>query len=264
MKTEKVRFYTERNSFGVQAMVVLIALSIAFRLIGCWGSWSGSEHGDSTYLILQIILPVVSALLLIALVWLFGRRALWLSLIPVMMGAVFFIIKSTEYESKLNMVLSILLCAAVIGLYFCTMFGFIRTKWFLVLLFGLAFLFHVFIVDLAALRNTENPVSFADGMQEMGALCVILGMFFVSLTMRKSVTEHHAGRRKLHGPGKHGEQPATEPGESGAAEKPADSTTTEPAGDTPAAGAAAPTAQQTGQLPMEQASEPPSESGSGT
>ena len=131
MKTEKVRFYTERNSFGVQAMIILMALSIAFRLIGCWGLWS-----DRSFAIAQIALPIGSALLLMVLVWLFGRRALWLSFIPVILGAVFFIIKSLGFESTVHTVLCILLYSAVIALYTGTVFGVIRTKWILVLLFG--------------------------------------------------------------------------------------------------------------------------------
>ena len=89
MKTEKIKFYTERNSFGVQAMIILMALSVAFRVIGCWGLWS-----DRSFALAQIALPIGSALLLIAFVWLFGRRALWTTFIPVILGAVFFIVKS--------------------------------------------------------------------------------------------------------------------------------------------------------------------------
>ena len=174
MKTERVKFYTERGSFGVQAMVILMALSIAFRIIGCWGLWE-----DRGYAVTQIALPIASALLLIASVWIFGRRALWLSFIPVVLGAVFFIIKSLGFESKLHMILCILLYVAVIALYFCTVFGIIRTRWILVLLFGLPFLYHIFVEDLTALRDTANPVSFSAGMQEMGVLCIMLGLFFL-------------------------------------------------------------------------------------
>ena len=184
MKTEKVRFYTERNSFGVQAMIILMALSIAFRLIGCWGLWN-----DRSFAIAQIALPIGSALLLMVLVWLFGRRALWLSFIPVILGAVFFIIKSLGFESTLHTVLCILLYSAVIALYTGTVFGVIRTKWILVLLFGLPFLYHIFVEDLPALRDTVNPVSFSGGMQEMSVLCVMLGLFCLSFSLKKSVAE---------------------------------------------------------------------------
>ena len=53
MKTERVKFYTERSSFGVQAMIILMALSIVFRIIGCWGLWT-----DRGYAITQIGLPI--------------------------------------------------------------------------------------------------------------------------------------------------------------------------------------------------------------
>ena len=184
MKTEKVRFYIERNSFGVQAMIILMALSIAFRLIGCWGLWS-----DRSFAAAQIVLPIGSALLLMVLVWLLGRRALWLSFIPVILGAVFFIIKSLDFESTVHTVLCILLYSAVIALYTGTVFGVIRTKWILVLLFGLPFLYHIFIEDLPALRNTANPVSFSGGMQEMSVLCIMLGLFCLSLSMKKIIVE---------------------------------------------------------------------------
>ena len=184
MKTEKVRFYIERNSFGVQAMIILMALSIAFRLIGCWGLWD-----DRSFAIAQIALPIGSALLLMTLVWLFGRRALWLSFIPVILGAVFFIIKSLGFESTLHTVLCILLYSAVIALYTGTVFGLIRTKWVLVLLFGLPFLYHIFVEDLPALRDTVNPVSFSGGMQEMSVLCIMLGLFCLSFSMKKSIVE---------------------------------------------------------------------------
>ena len=184
MKTEKVRFYTERNSFGVQAMIILMALSIVFRLIGCWGLWN-----DRSFAIAQIALPIGSALLLMAFIWLFGRRALWLSFIPVILGAVFFIIKSLGFESTVHTVLCILLYSAVIALYTGTVFGVIRTKWILVPLFGLPFLYHIFIEDLPALRNTVKPVSFSGGMQEMSVLCVMLGLFCLSFSMKKSIVE---------------------------------------------------------------------------
>ena len=184
MNTERVKFYTERNSFGVQAMIILMALSIAFRLIGCWGLWN-----DRSFALAQIALPIGSALLLMVFVWLFGRRALWLSFIPVILGAVFFIIKSLGFESTVHTVLCILLYAAVIALYSGTVFGLIQTKWILVALFGLPFLYHIFIEDLPALGDTVNPVSFSGGMQEMSVLCIMLGLFCLSFSMKKSMVE---------------------------------------------------------------------------
>ena len=199
MKTERVKFYTERNSFGVQAMIILMALSIAFRLIGCWGLWN-----DRSFALAQIALPIGSALLLMVFVWLFGRRALWMTFVPVILGAVFFIIKSLGFESTVHTVLCILLYAAVIALYSGTVFGLIQTKWILVALFGLPFLYHIFIEDLPALGDTANPVSFSGGMQEMSVLCIMLGLFCLSFSMKKSLVEpiHLPKIMKPKGPGK--------------------------------------------------------------
>ena len=199
MKTERVKFYTERNSFGVQAMIILMALSIAFRLIGCWGLWN-----DRSFALAQIALPIGSALLLMVFVWLFGRRALWMTFVPVILGAVFFIIKSLGFESTVHTVLCILLYAAVIALYSGTVFGLIQTKWILVALFGLPFLYHIFIEDLPALGDTVNPVSFSGGMQEMSVLCIMLGLFCLSISMKKSMVEpiHLPKIMKPKGPGK--------------------------------------------------------------
>ena len=195
MTREKVKFYVEKDRLGVEACMILMSLSIVFRLIGCWGLWR-----DKSYAVTQIALPVFSALLLIAAVWLLGRRALWVSFIPVTLGAVFFIIKAFGFESRIQMVLCILLYIAVIALYFCTVFGILHTKWFLVALFGLPFLYHIFVEDLPALQNTSNPVTFAAGMQEMGVLCIMLGLFCLSFSMKKEVTvveEPHPAKKPV-------------------------------------------------------------------
>lgn len=182
MTREKVKFSVERDSFGAEAMIILLSLSIIFRIIGCWGLWT-----DRNYLAFQICLPIFSALLMILSVWFFGRRALWITVIPVFLGIVFFIIKSLDFESRLHTVLCILLYIVVLAVYFCTVFGILKTKWFLVPLFGLPFLYHVY-VDFAALNHSAETVSFAAGMQEMGVLCIMLGLLFLSLSMKKTVT----------------------------------------------------------------------------
>ena len=233
MTRKKVKFSVEPNSFGAQAMMILIALSIVFRIIGCWGLWE-----DRNYLAFQICLPILSALLMILFVWLLGRRALWITVIPVFIGVVFFIIKSLSFESQLHTVLCILLYIVVLVVYFCTVFGIFKTKWFLVPLFGLPLLYHIFVEDLAALRDTANPVSFAAGMQEMGVLCIMMGLLFLSLSMKKTVLEKEADLPKIKppkvivpkkptesetAPSEAAETPQTQPGATAAGENPAPS-----------------------------------------
>ena len=145
MEKQKIKFYVEPKGFLAQTSMILMGLAVICRLIGCWGLWT-----DEFYAVTQIALPIASGLLFILLVLLLGRRALWLTSIPVLMGVAFFIIKSFGFESKLHTVLCVLLYILIAVLYVGTVFALIRTKWLLVPLFALPFLYHIFVEDLAA------------------------------------------------------------------------------------------------------------------
>ncbi len=54
----------------VHAAVIFMALSAAFRLVGCWGLWT-----DQFFAAAQIALPLICNLLFILCLLLFGGRA---------------------------------------------------------------------------------------------------------------------------------------------------------------------------------------------
>lgn len=182
MKNEKIKFYVERTGFWTEAALIFMTLAIVFRVIGCWGLWD-----DRFFLMTQILLPIVSGLLFILLLALLGKHALWTTFLPVLGGVAFFVFKALRFENTTQMLLCLLLYAAVAILYCGTVFTLIRTKWLLVPLFLLPFLYHVGVEDIARLRDTVNPVTFTDGMQEMSVLCIMLSLFFTSLAMKKLV-----------------------------------------------------------------------------
>lgn len=182
----KVRFYTERNSFGASAGVVLLILSIFFRVIAYWGRWQGMDQTD---LITYLALPIVSALLFIFCLLVLGKVALWSTAVPMLMGVAFFIIKAFTFESTVHTVLCVLLYVLIAVLWCGTVFNLIRTKWLLPELFFLPFVYHVAVEDLPALQNTAEPVTFAAGMEEMSILCIMLALFFVSLAIKKRYKE---------------------------------------------------------------------------
>mgnify|MGYP004632330837 CR=1 FL=1 len=177
----RAKFYVEKNSALVHAAVIFMALSAVFRLVGCWGMW-----GDQFFAASQIGLPLVCNLLFILFILLLGGRAFWTTSLPVILGVVFFIIKSFTFDSWLHTVLCILLYMLVAVLYSATAFGIIRTKWLLVPLFGLPFIYHVAVEDAAALR--AGTVTFAAGMQEVSVLCIMLALLFTALAMKKRKT----------------------------------------------------------------------------
>lgn len=177
----RAKFYVEKNSALVHAAVIFMALSAVFRLVGCWGMW-----GDQFFAASQIGLPLVCNLLFILFILLIGGRAFWTTSLPVILGVVFFIIKSFTFDSWLHTVLCILLYMLVAVLYSATAFGIIRTKWLLVPLFGLPFVYHIAVEDAAALR--AGTVTFAAGMQEVSVLCIMLALLFTALAMKKRKT----------------------------------------------------------------------------
>lgn len=186
-KTEKaaevphrVRYEADPKSFVTQLSMILMAAAAVFRLIGCWGMWK-----DANYAVTQIALPVLCALMYILLVLLLGKRLIEATTLPVVVGAAFFIMASVTAGKWLAVLLTILYCLAAVVVYCGTIFGVIRTKWYLLPLFGLPFVYRVLVRDVAALRDTIHPVSFAAGMQEMSVLCILLSLLTLAIAMRK-------------------------------------------------------------------------------
>lgn len=184
MKESKIKFYAERSSFWTQAALIFMGLAVAFRALGCWGLWD-----DRFFLITQVLLPIASGLLFILLLALLGKRALWTTFLPVLGGVAFFVIKALGFEDTTHMLLCLLLYAVVAIVYCGTVFTLIRTKWLLVPLFLLPFAYHVAVEDIARLRDTANPVTFSEGMQEISVLCIMLALLFTAFAMKKLVRE---------------------------------------------------------------------------
>ena len=180
---QKIKYTIDKKSFFGHSAVLLMGLSAIFRIIGCWDMWT-----DTLLLVMHIAIPVVSCILLILCVSFLGKKGFFLSCVPVILGVIFFIYKAFSFESRIHMVLCILLYLAVAILYTGTVTGSIHTKWLLPPLFGLPFIYHIVVEDLPALNNTAAvPVTFADGMQEMSVLCIMAALFCIGMGLKKQV-----------------------------------------------------------------------------
>ena len=176
----RAKFYVDKKGRFVHDAVIFLLLSMVFRVVGCWGLWN-----DRFFAITEILLPLCACLLFILILRFLGDKVFPLTILPMLAGVAFFIIKALGFESILHTVLCICLYVLIAVLYILTAIGIIRTKWVLVPLFVLPFLYHVFVEDLAALRDTANPVLFADGMQELSVLAIMLALLFTSLALKK-------------------------------------------------------------------------------
>ena len=180
MKKEKVRFYVEKQSKLVQSAVVLMILSAVFRIIGCWKGFS-----DSFYAITQIALPLSCNLLFILVLLIAGKRFFSLTSVPVVLGAVFLVFKVIGCANWLHMALFILICVVLAAAYCATVYGVIPTKWVMLPVLLLPFVYQIFVSDAAKFSDSAAPLTFAVGMQEMSVLCIVLALFSTLFAMKK-------------------------------------------------------------------------------
>lgn len=198
MKTKdkpRAKFFVDKKGRFVHDALIFMIMAVLFRLTGCWGMWN-----DRFFLITQMLLPLAAALLFILCLRLLGEKALVLSCVPVLMGAAFHVFRALGFETTLNTVLSIAAAVCCALAYTFTVAGVIRTKWLLPPLFLLPLLYHVAVVDVAALRNAADPVLFAEGMQELSVLCTLISMLFATLAFKRRKSLEEAGLPKIKDP----------------------------------------------------------------
>ena len=187
----RTRFYLDKTGFFAESAVILLAMAIIFRVIGCIGMWSNRVDA-----IMLILLPVLCCLLLILCIVLLGKKGFFLSFIPVLLGVVFFVFKSLSFESWMHTVLWVILYVVVAVIYTATVIGWIHTKWLLPVLFGLPFIYHVAVEDIPALIKTPESVTFAAGMQEMSVLCIMAALFCIGMGLKKRPPKQKKSRKE--------------------------------------------------------------------
>lgn len=178
MEETKKKLYVERDGFCAEASMLFMGLAMVFRLIGSIGRW-----GDMQYLITQVALPIFGGLLFLLFVIVAGKKAFWATVIPVLLGAAYFVFQAMEVENELYRV-GFIFFYLVIAVMYALAFSQTWMKWILAAVLTLTFLFHVVVLDIPKLTDAAHQVMFLDGMQEMSVLAVILSMLFITLAMR--------------------------------------------------------------------------------
>ena len=180
---DRQRFFIDKKSFWGRAAVACFVVAVVFRMIGSY--W---HIGDWRYLVFMAALPILSCVLFILAIEFLGKKHFRMSFLPLLLGVLFFMSESLMSEYSLSggltmlwTVLSLLVCLLTAVLYSCTVFGAIRTKFFLIILFLAALVGRVGWMDIPNLKNT----SFSEGITEISTLALILALFFVSCGLRK-------------------------------------------------------------------------------
>jgi len=181
-KPTKTKYFLDKNTWLVKGAIILSVVSIFFRLIAYWGFWKDLSS-DSTYT--NVLLPVVCSVLFAIFVPLFGKKAIWMTSIPVFLLSVFLIMEAATLKPWIVIMGSILLYVVAACVYTMTVFGKIRTKWVLVVTIGTPLVYHLAVQDRTTLINASTPATLIQWMPELSAISFLLALLFVALAMEK-------------------------------------------------------------------------------
>ena len=168
------------------AAVVCMALSAVGRIIYFTG-----VNASSPQFWLQCMLPVLTALLFIAMIFFDGTDRLYRTAIPVLMGCVFFAIKAADF-APMHRVFCWCLYLAVAALYYLT----VKTglcKWIFASLIAAAMAYHIVVEDVMH-RSYEvfNTIPLAAGrtlrwhlLAEVTVLLIMAALLLLTLAMEK-------------------------------------------------------------------------------
>lgn len=180
MRMKRTPFVIVRYHPAANLAVMLMALSAAVRLL--YFTIRGIESMSEA--VVHLALPVLAALSFIAALTL-GERYSRVTALSVLLGVIFFILKSFTFESAWHTGLCILLYLTVLALYTATVFGILPTNRLLIPLFGLPLIYHVFVEDVKLYILADPPVPFVEWLPEISVLLIMASLLSVSFAMRK-------------------------------------------------------------------------------
>lgn len=173
-------YYIDRkNPFAILS-VALMLISAAIRLV-----YYTSRDMTPQILWIYLVNTVAAAVIFLVAVVFFGKKMPQFTAVSVAMGVFFFAYKALGFQSRAHTVLCLLLYSGVLVLYTLTVFSVIRTKYLLYPLFGLPFLYHLFVEDTEKYFFAEPPVPVFEWLPEISVLCIMASLLFISVSLEK-------------------------------------------------------------------------------
>lgn len=165
---------------AARAAVVLMTLCACIR---CY--YFARVGGSLPYLAVHLGLPLLAAAIFLYVVLFRGKTHTGYTVLSVLFGVVFFIIKALSFPSLVHTVLCILLYLTVLSLYSLTVLGVIPTKKLLYPLFGLPLLYHIFVEDTQLYIFADPPVPFLHWLPEISVLMIMASLLCISIALEK-------------------------------------------------------------------------------
>lgn len=181
-KPEKIRYKVDGKGIFARLAAICMLLSMVFRLMGYWGFWNKQT---AFFCYMQILLPILCGILFIVILLYLGKKAFWLTVIPVCLGAVFFIVKSADFDGFFKTVLCIVVSVLTAVVYTSVIFGKVKSKWLLVPVFGLPLLYQLIIRDGATFLAREGAMTLNEFIPELSVLLILLSLLLTVFAMKK-------------------------------------------------------------------------------
>ncbi len=141
--------------------------------------------GSLPHRLVHLGLPLLAAGIFLWVVLFRGRTHTGYTVLSVLCGVVFFIIKALSFPSRLHTVLCIILYLTVLSLYSLTVLGYLPTKKLLYPLFGLPLLYHIFVEDTQLYIFADPPVPFLEWLPEISVLMIMAALLCISIALEK-------------------------------------------------------------------------------
>ncbi len=172
-------FINRKNPLALLSVALMLACAV-IRIV-----YYTSRQMTPQILWIYLVNTVAAAVIFFVAVVFFGRKLPQLTALPVAMGVAFFAYKAIGFPSRVHTALCLILYTGVFALYTLTVFGVIRTKYLLYPLFGLPFLYHLFVEDTRKYFFAEPPVPVFEWLPEISVLCIMASLFFISVSLEK-------------------------------------------------------------------------------
>ena len=175
-------FFVDYKRPAAIASMIAFALAVPFRLLGY-----ADKITEPLYGITQVLLPVLCSVLMIAVMIKKGKDAFWLSVIPVALGVISFMVKlfiDPREVSFWHHAAAILLYLAVVVLWLLTVLYIIKTKWVLVVLFILPFIKHLFMDDLPIFLGKAPMIPADMWFKELSMLLTMVALSFCAASFK--------------------------------------------------------------------------------
>lgn len=190
----------DRNGGSGRNAIIFFALAIVFRSLGIIQR-AGDLLANKYSLFAELALPLAFCALMVLCIVLFGKNHFWLSVLPVMIGVLFFILRGISADNILarkpgdwSAAIRICVYLLVLALYSCAVLRFSVLKWVLIPVYIVGAVYHIISEDYPAIVGGGASLSFSSVMNELSILFIVLGLIFVTFAFRTGPSEEAGGK----------------------------------------------------------------------